>query len=169
MGDNSVGKVFSILLCAILPFFLLAMHMYNIYANVNTVIRSNTASFVDNCSANGKIDANEYLKYCDSIYKLGNYKIVLMYEEEKDFYETTNGYRREKIATAEDEILNKMFPNNEKKQYDYNLSNHGHLTVKVLQVSPNPAESLLNALFLSENGNHELIVRYGKDIGHTSS
>lgn len=168
MKDAGVGKAFGIIMAVFGIIIMLAMCLYNYFSNVNTVIKGKTTEFVQICSSTGKIDADNYLEFCNSIYKLGNYDIKISYEEQKDFY-NNDEWRRENITVSEDEILSKMFPENKKKQYNYNLTKNGHFTVSVVQRTPNMAQQLFNGLFVSNTGENDLIVRYGEDVGHTGT
>lgn len=165
MGDNVVSKLAGYILtilviCVIAPYLVLSQ----MDVTKETYIYSQATEFVDTCRSTGQISPEEYEKYLQKIYSLGNYSIQLEHRSEKCYYRENGETEISSESYFMTQIADDIYKD-PTAPAPYKMKNGDRLIITVNKTDRSLSEAIMG--FFGIETYKELIVNYGGTVGST--
>lgn len=130
----------------------------------NFYIQDETTVFVDECRTTGRIDEQNYKKYCKKIFRMGNYKVELSHKSRLAFEDGEDNFRTDYLEKSTEQILEVMFPVDGEEK-DYKMNNEDFLTITIKKTTGSFTDKLMG-IITRINVKGQTVVHYGGIVGY---
>lgn len=158
-----LGKIFSYILMTFALLLAIMSLLTGVDRIMDSYVTNKATSFVDICRTTGKIDPDNYEEFCKSIYKIGDYEVELCHGKRIALWSNGESQLMHKEFYSE-EILDKMYGQNDTENYPYLLNNGDYITISVRKMGKGFSGGFYE-FFLNNGNSSKLLVNYSGIVG----